>query len=150
MSKDQFPYIFHFKVIQNIFEIWILKKTYLYRILKKITKTVNYLGLTYGNFHSGILFFFFVLFHRPFKIFLKSEFLKKPPFKNFEKKSPKLFIILASHMESLILGSEWWKFGSPDMEWQPRIENNLIIANTFPHMKQLTYTGAETSKMRNQ
>jgi hypothetical protein len=24
---------------------------------------------------------------------------------------------LASHMESLILGSECWKFGSLDMEW---------------------------------
>jgi hypothetical protein len=29
------------------------------------------------------------------------------------KKSPKLFITLASHMESFILGSECWKFGWP-------------------------------------
>jgi hypothetical protein len=40
---------------------------------------------------------------------------KKPTFLNF--KSPKLFIILASHMESFILGSECWKFGSLDIEW---------------------------------
>jgi hypothetical protein len=43
---------------------------------------------------------------RSFKMFLKFEFLKNQPFYNFEKKSPELFIILASHMESSILGSE--------------------------------------------
>jgi hypothetical protein len=43
---------------------------------------------------------------RSFKIFLKFEFLKTYLFKIL-KKSPNLFIILASHMESLILGSEW-------------------------------------------
>jgi hypothetical protein len=53
------------QTIQNIFEIWIFKKTYLFII----------------------------------------------------KKSPKLFIILVSLMESFILGSECWKFGSLDMEW---------------------------------
>jgi hypothetical protein len=40
--------------IQNIFEIRIFKKTYLFKLLKNITKTVHYLGLTYGKFHSGI------------------------------------------------------------------------------------------------
>jgi hypothetical protein len=29
-------------------------KKYLFKILKKITKTAHYLGLTYGKFHSGI------------------------------------------------------------------------------------------------
>jgi hypothetical protein len=29
-------------------------KSYLFKILKKITKTVHYLGLTYGKFHCGI------------------------------------------------------------------------------------------------
>jgi hypothetical protein len=42
---------------------------------------------------------------RSFKIFLKFEFLKTYLFKIL-KKSPKVFIILASHMESFILGSE--------------------------------------------
>jgi hypothetical protein len=35
----------------------------------------------------------------------------------FENKSPKLFIILASLLETFILGSECWKSGSLDMEW---------------------------------
>jgi hypothetical protein len=43
---------------------------------------------------------------RWFKIFLKFQFLKTYLFKIL-KKSPKLFIILASHMESFILGSKW-------------------------------------------
>jgi hypothetical protein len=43
---------------------------------------------------------------RSFKIFFKFEFLKTYLFKIL-KKSPKLFIILASYMESFILGSEW-------------------------------------------
>jgi hypothetical protein len=39
---------------------------------------------------NGILFFLFVLFHRPFKIFLKSEFLKKTYlFKILKKKITK-------------------------------------------------------------
>jgi hypothetical protein len=55
MSKDQLSKMFHFKVIQNIFEIWIFKN---------------------------------------------ATFLK------FWKNLQKLFIILASHMESFIVGSE--------------------------------------------
>jgi glutathione peroxidase-family protein len=46
------------------------------------------------------------LISKSFKIFLKFECLKKPTFLKILNKSPKLFIILASHMESFILGSE--------------------------------------------
>jgi hypothetical protein len=49
-----FPICFVSQTIQNIFEILIFKKKYVFKILKKITKTVHYLGLTYGKFHSGI------------------------------------------------------------------------------------------------
>jgi hypothetical protein len=42
------------QTIQNIFEIWILKKNLPFLNFEKITKTVHYLGLTYGKFHSGI------------------------------------------------------------------------------------------------
>jgi hypothetical protein len=46
-------------------------------------------------------------------------------FKKIWKKSPKLFIILASHMESFILGSECWKSGSLDMDWLLYINRNV-------------------------
>jgi hypothetical protein len=54
---------------------------------------------------------------RSFKIFLKFDFFLKTYHFKILKKSPKLFIILGSHMERFSLGSECWKFGSLDMEW---------------------------------
>jgi hypothetical protein len=59
---------------------------------------------------------------------------KKATFLDFWKKSPKLFIIVASHMENFILGSECWKFGLLDMEW-PTLQNNSQQAQykIYPH-----------------
>jgi hypothetical protein len=44
MSKDQLSWIFHFKIIQNIFENWIFKKsTFLKFWRKKNTEAVHYI-----------------------------------------------------------------------------------------------------------
>jgi hypothetical protein len=74
----------------------------------------------YGKFHSGIWMgsYFSSLFcctdHSNYfwNLIIKKTYL----FKTL-KQSPKLFIVLVSHMECFILGSECWKFGSLDMEW---------------------------------
>jgi hypothetical protein len=76
--------------------------------IEAFVKSFNLICLK-TNFHK-----FSIL--RSFKIFLKYEFLKKTYLFKSLKKSTKLFIILASHMESFILGSECRKFGSLDME----------------------------------
>jgi hypothetical protein len=55
-----------------------------------------------------------------------------------KKKKSKLFIILASHMESFILGSECWKFGSLDMEWP------IYYISERVHISYISWKGQHT------
>jgi hypothetical protein len=52
--KTNFLKFLHFKVIQNIFEIWIFKKPTFLKCWRKKSPTLFIILASYGKFHSGI------------------------------------------------------------------------------------------------